>query len=214
MFCQLAMPQHVPAFDEIEKQFLTEFDYTKEAENLERARDNVLKTQLDIRAAVSPPGPTTFVDRVVDILAVLTKTNNTDVNVVVPQPFRELCSKHMLVMEYLDGVKLVDGIRAQFRKLAPLMGKTLEEMEAETKKLMESGKFNFKNVDEEKKEQKKTRVLLALSDVYSTNALRFVYNCSPLRWTHGPWEYKWTDVPVDLAPILEKLSLVQVPHFF
>lgn len=33
-FCQLAMPQHVPALEEIEKQFLTEFDYKREALNL------------------------------------------------------------------------------------------------------------------------------------------------------------------------------------
>jgi aarF domain-containing kinase len=32
-FCELAMPQHVSGFKEIEKQFTTEFDYRKEAEN-------------------------------------------------------------------------------------------------------------------------------------------------------------------------------------
>jgi aarF domain-containing kinase len=37
-FCQLAMPQHVPAFDEIEKQFCTEFDYREEAKNLSTIR--------------------------------------------------------------------------------------------------------------------------------------------------------------------------------
>ena len=41
-FCQLAMPQHVTAFDEIEKQFLTEFDYTEEAKNLDVVRNNVM----------------------------------------------------------------------------------------------------------------------------------------------------------------------------
>jgi predicted membrane-bound dolichyl-phosphate-mannose-protein mannosyltransferase len=37
--------------------------------------------------------------------------------VKVPQPHPELCSKHLLVMECLDGVKLVDGIRAQYAKV-------------------------------------------------------------------------------------------------
>jgi len=41
-FCQLAMPQHVAAMKEIEKQFATEFDYLGEAENLNKVRRNVL----------------------------------------------------------------------------------------------------------------------------------------------------------------------------
>jgi len=32
------MPQHVPAFDEIEKQFCSEFDYREEAKNLSKIR--------------------------------------------------------------------------------------------------------------------------------------------------------------------------------
>jgi len=41
-FCKLAMPQHVPALEEIERQFLTEFDYRAEAENLEDVRSTVM----------------------------------------------------------------------------------------------------------------------------------------------------------------------------
>ncbi len=44
-FCKLAMPQHVPPMREIEKQFLTEFDYTLEAANLAEVRANVLGAQ-------------------------------------------------------------------------------------------------------------------------------------------------------------------------
>jgi aarF domain-containing kinase len=35
------MPQHVSAFNEIEKQFVTEFDYRGEATNLDRVRSAV-----------------------------------------------------------------------------------------------------------------------------------------------------------------------------
>jgi aarF domain-containing kinase len=35
-FCSFALPQHVQPLSEIEKQFLTEFDYQLEAKNLER----------------------------------------------------------------------------------------------------------------------------------------------------------------------------------
>ena len=41
-FCKLAMLQHVPPMQEIEKQFLTEFDYRLEAANLAEVRANVL----------------------------------------------------------------------------------------------------------------------------------------------------------------------------
>ena len=41
-FCKLAMPQHVPPLEEIERQFLTEFDYRAEAENLDEVRSAVM----------------------------------------------------------------------------------------------------------------------------------------------------------------------------
>jgi aarF domain-containing kinase len=71
-FCQLAMPQHVSGFSEIEKQFLTEFNYIAEADNLNRVRANVLPKW------------------------------NKKIN--IPKPYLELCSRHILVMEYLDGI--------------------------------------------------------------------------------------------------------------
>jgi aarF domain-containing kinase len=40
-FCRLAMPQHLPALDEIERQFVTEFDYRKEAANLNEVQRNL-----------------------------------------------------------------------------------------------------------------------------------------------------------------------------
>ena len=41
-FCKLAMPQHAPPLEEIEKQFLTEFDYCEEAKNLLEVRSHLL----------------------------------------------------------------------------------------------------------------------------------------------------------------------------
>ncbi|GAB5362505.1 hypothetical protein AAMO2058_000802800 [Amorphochlora amoebiformis] len=40
-FCQLAMPQHVKPLREIEKQFMTEFDYVDEAKNLAEIGTNI-----------------------------------------------------------------------------------------------------------------------------------------------------------------------------
>jgi predicted unusual protein kinase regulating ubiquinone biosynthesis (AarF/ABC1/UbiB family) len=106
MFCQLAMPQHVPAFDEIEKQFLTEFDYTKEAENLDRARNNIIKrwsqNDADNNTSNSKQAPT-LSDRVFQWLSVLTNTQNAEIEVVVPKPYTNYCSTHKRVLEVLVG---------------------------------------------------------------------------------------------------------------
>lgn len=69
-FCRLAMPQHVTAMDEIEKQFCTEFDYTAEAENLRFMREAIMPTWNHY--------------------------------VEIPKPHLEYCSKHLLVMDYLQ----------------------------------------------------------------------------------------------------------------
>lgn len=42
--------------------------------------------------------------------------------IAVPRPVPELCTKHVLVMEYLPGRKLVDGIRESFRDLLEARG--------------------------------------------------------------------------------------------
>ena len=40
-FCALAQPEHLVMLKEVEKQFLTEFDFREEAKNLELVRTNM-----------------------------------------------------------------------------------------------------------------------------------------------------------------------------
>lgn len=54
-FCELAMPQHLPAFEEIETQFLTEFNYLKEGENMLEIRKNMLRSTLKDEVYVPKP---------------------------------------------------------------------------------------------------------------------------------------------------------------
>lgn len=182
-FCKLAMPQHVSAFDEIEKQFLTEFDYRKEGLALDLARKNTMPRW-------------------------------GDKGVVIPAPLLPLCSKHLLVMEFLRGTKLVDGIRAQYAKLAALQGRTLEDLEAERKDLMEKGQFEFKTIEEEKAFREKTAWLLFLNDLWTKNLWRGLFNCSPARLIYGPVPFEWTEQPIDLGYTLELLSQVQASNIF
>ncbi|KAG8469557.1 hypothetical protein KFE25_006012 [Diacronema lutheri] len=54
-FCQLAMPQHVSALDEVEAQFFSEFDYVLEARNMARVHANLMPTRWARRVAVPAP---------------------------------------------------------------------------------------------------------------------------------------------------------------
>ena len=180
-FCNFALPQHVPAFDEIEKQFCTEFDYRGEAKNLNLVRNNMrdkFKDQIEI-----------------------------------PKPYLELCSKHLLVMEYLDGVNLVTGIKAQFEKLAALQGKSIDDLIEERKRLIDSGDFQFKSIEEESRSQSRIAFYLQLGDL-GANIVRFAYNWSVLRLIYGPVQYVSTKPLIDLGKILNLLCAVHGHQIF
>ncbi|KAJ3291281.1 hypothetical protein HDU79_002511 [Rhizoclosmatium sp. JEL0117] len=53
--------------------------------------------------------------------------------VVVPRAYKELCTREVLTMEYLKGIKLVDGVRDNAREWCERNGTTLEALEAEMK---------------------------------------------------------------------------------
>lgn len=182
-FCEMAMPQHVPAFDEIEKQFCSEFDYRKEGENLEL-----------IRNAITPKWGAHF---------------------EIPKPHMDLCSKHILVMDHLDGIKLVDGIRSEFAKIAKLTGKPAEELEREFKEKIKSGTFQFKTLAENQVERRKIQWYLTLHDCFMTpNLLKLAYNYSPLSLVTGPMKCEWSELPMDLGNVIEKLCLVHGNQIF
>ena len=120
-FCAFAMPQHLPPLNEIEKQFMSEFDYKQEAANNNLIRHNMLKK------------------------------HGFGGSIDVPLAYPDLCSKHVLVMDYLDGETLVNGITKQFKELAEANGVPFEQMMAEQKSKMEAGTFLYKSITEEKR---------------------------------------------------------------
>ena len=52
-------------------------------------------------------------------------------NVVIPRPIPGMATEFVLVMEKLDGTKLIDALKAEQAKMAAAQGKTLEEFEQE-----------------------------------------------------------------------------------
>ena len=136
--------------------------------------------------------------------------------VQIPMPYTHICSKHILVMECLEGVKLVDGIRSRYKVVAEKMGKTIEQLESEQIALMKSGKFLFKSIEQSKQEQNKIQWYYAMHDyLFNINNLwKTCYNFSLLRLIYGPMEIERTQLPVDLGSLLEVLCNVHADELF
>eukprot|EP00522_Entomoneis_paludosa_P013040 CAMPEP_0172449618 /NCGR_PEP_ID=MMETSP1065-20121228/8276_1 /TAXON_ID=265537 /ORGANISM="Amphiprora paludosa, Strain CCMP125" /LENGTH=654 /DNA_ID=CAMNT_0013201323 /DNA_START=22 /DNA_END=1986 /DNA_ORIENTATION=+ len=77
--CRVALPGWSGLLNEFERRVMAEFDYRREAHDMEKIRENVAKS-------IYNP------------------------YVRVPQPEHDLCTQHLLVMEMLDGEKLVDAL--------------------------------------------------------------------------------------------------------
>jgi aarF domain-containing kinase len=118
-------------------------------------------------------------------------------------------------MEFLDGVKLVDGIKEKLGKVAALQGKSVDDLMAENVAAMKEGTFRYKSIAEARQEQQRIRYYLAARDwLLTLNVPRLVYNWSPARLVTGPMEYVLTDAPVDLGRTLELLCLVEGDQIF
>ncbi|KAG7346989.1 hypothetical protein IV203_006058 [Nitzschia inconspicua] len=112
MFAQIAQPVHVPALEEIEKQFMTEFDYVQEAEQLNQVQANLEKAGLE--------GPGKLCR--------------------VPKAYMEFCTERVLVMEELHGGKLADGLKKEAKQRAEQEGKTVKQYMADVRQQEEEAK--------------------------------------------------------------------------
>ena len=97
-FCQIALPHLVVSLEEIERQFLTEFDYQLEAKNLDEIRNNLLAFWSS--------------------------------KIVIPKPFLDLCTKRVLVMEFIPGRKVSEIFSEYIQDLAEKNGMTTTEMKS------------------------------------------------------------------------------------
>mmetsp|Transcript_15209 Transcript_15209/g.22408 ORF Transcript_15209/g.22408 Transcript_15209/m.22408 type:complete len:397 (+) Transcript_15209:95-1285(+) len=120
MFCSVAQPVHVPALHQIEKHFMTEFDYRKEALQQITVRENLIRGGL---------ATTTTENEGVS----LTNGNNDKKLCTVPRVYLSLCTKRVLVMEELKGEKLADGLIRDMERLAARDHKTPEQLQSEEK---------------------------------------------------------------------------------
>ncbi|KAL3687289.1 hypothetical protein R1sor_013598 [Riccia sorocarpa] len=99
-FAAVMAPEQLIIFDEIERQFLTEFDYRREADQLEQVHQNMKKYRKEV---------------------------------VVPRPYKKYCTKEVLVMDFIPGPKLIEGIREMGRRWAAQKGVDFEQLQRDTK---------------------------------------------------------------------------------
>jgi len=128
---------------EIEKQFMTEFNYKLEGENLAEIYENINPKWGD--------------------------------KVAIPRPILDLCRKDVLVMEYLHGLKLEDGIRRMYRLLAHHLGISFDSLLQQHQLLLRSGQL--KSPTSEKFKINLLKATIRMYD-YLSNSIRFLYNYS------------------------------------
>ena len=135
--------------------------------------------------------------------------------VEIPRPHAQHCSKHILVMDCLNGIRLVDGIRREFGKVAQLTGRTVEDIEADFKAQIQAGTFHYKTLEENRVERQRIKIILMAKDLLTTNNVwKFLFNHSPAALLYQPYEYHWTEVPMDLGSIVELLCHVHGNQVF
>lgn len=179
-FCEWLLPQHAPYFDEIRKQFATEFDYIGEARNLAEVRGNMSRAGYD---------------RLVRI----------------PEPVLPLCSKNVLVMEFLEGEPLVDAVKGSYRRLAAARGMSYDELEAQMMRDIREGRLRPKSLGEAASEMRRTTALLRSWDFLRNLVVLLAnYTVAPLanavvpgrQWGQG-YEYYFSERPLNLGRIME-----------
>jgi aarF domain-containing kinase len=107
-FCRIALPEHVPALSEIEKQFANEFDYRREAMHLDLVRSN------------------------------LKRASPSFDHIQVPEPVESLCTKRILVMEEIPNAeKLSDVLERDMIDFAKMRNCSVKELMDSEKKLNE-----------------------------------------------------------------------------
>jgi predicted unusual protein kinase regulating ubiquinone biosynthesis (AarF/ABC1/UbiB family) len=113
---RLIATELVQAVDEFMSRIFEELDYQKEAKNI------ALFASLYSHRRHQQQAPTNDKSLLSSPSSSKSKTNKSqsDVNVVVPQVYPNLCTENVLIMEWIDGTKLVDDETLVLRNADPL----------------------------------------------------------------------------------------------
>ncbi|KAL7495014.1 hypothetical protein ACHAWT_003748 [Skeletonema menzelii] len=152
MFCEVAQPVHVAPLIEIEKQFMTEFDYVLEAQQLEKVRKNMMAA---------------------DIAGDASKL------CAIPRPHLELCTKRILVMDELNGNKLITELKNDMNRQMERMNKSLAKFGGDEAEMQKSFTKEFAlGENGPTSEQYETLIKLLDAKRRAVNAYAALYNYS------------------------------------
>jgi aarF domain-containing kinase len=135
--------------------------------------------------------------------------------VAIPMPHERFCSRKVLVMEYLKGKRLIDGIRDQFKRIAEQQGLGLEEFEErEREKALKGDSVggSAENAWGGKRMVYMYQGLLRIKDC-TLNFCRFCYNNS-IGFLAQPMKYHWSELPLNIPEILDFLWTVHGHELF
>lgn len=135
-------------------------------------------------------------------------------NKFIEVPYPIVSSKEVLIMTFLPGLKLVDGVRAQFGQLAARRGITMEEFEQEQKRLIEEGKLRRVDVQDAVVSTRRLKWLLAGRNVLINIVfLMLNYSVCPLIG-RKPLEYWDNRNILNLGEIIDTLIRVHGHEVF
>ena len=182
LFCEVAQPVHVPALQEVEKQFQTEFDYRQEARQLAQVRENLERAGLC----------------------------GEDKMCIVPKPHLEYCTKRVLVMEELNGDKLAVALRRDLEAYAKQSGQSIEQFLAEQK--VAEREAESKGEDVQGFSRREFDLLISVQDAKrrAANARKRLYNMG-LGWLPGQRWTEYTDksaLPLNHAQLVDDLIYI------
>lgn len=123
--------------------------------------------------------------------------------VYIPRPYLEYTSKHVLVMEFLNGTSLMKGLQQHFTALAELMNINIEELEAQKELMMRNNSFPYRSLEEEKQLGRKLR---------RASWIRGLVKGRPQR--SSSFSSKWGSDFLDLAYIVKTLFQEHASEMF
>jgi aarF domain-containing kinase len=121
--------------------------------------------------------------------------------VVIPEPIPELCTRTVLTMTYVPGIKLVDALKQRFEVYAAAKNQTVDEFLDEQKKLAK----HPQSLAEARRSAWFTAKLIFVSDILR-NALRAVGNFGAFFVGAQRQEYVWTRPPINLGEVLQLVA--------
>ena len=139
----------------------------------------------------------------------------------IPAPIEELCTKTMLVMTPIPGVKLVDGIRQRLGEIAEARGTTAAALEERQRETIASGRISGRGVDDEARATRRANALIALHDacvrrprVVASNVVAWTARRLGFagRWAPKPVAFTPSPRLINVGEILRRVLLHTGPH--